>query len=67
MRKILFFFVLLTGITNYTDLKNQMKEKGKWDDVEVKVFYDNALDQWALWLDQIDINSPKSFGLDHVK
>jgi hypothetical protein len=44
-----------------------MKEKGKWDDVEVKVFCDNALDQWALWLDQIDIDSPKSFGLDHVE
>jgi preprotein translocase subunit SecA len=56
---------LSSFITKYIDLKNQMKEKGKWDDMEVKVFCDNALDQWALWLDQIDIDSPRSFALDH--
>jgi preprotein translocase subunit SecA len=47
--------------TKYTNLKNKTKENGKWDDVEVKVFCDSALDQWALWIDETD---DLKFGFD---
>jgi superfamily II DNA/RNA helicase len=45
----------------YANLKKQMRDK---EDVEIRLVCDSALDQWALWLDEMD--TVQTFGF-HIK